>query len=75
MDVLRYNARAAAVVGAHGGKLPSGRPIGVCDLHAVINAHCGANYTTCDIAQCKGPHFTEPGFAMLGDALAKCVVG
>lgn len=62
-DVLRYNAAAAEVL----------QDIPVCDLHKVVNDHCGVGYAACDIAQCAGPHFVGDGFPMLGRALAKCV--
>ena len=66
-DVLRYNAAADAAIAGHQ------RIIEKCDLHGAITAHCGANYSSCDIAQCAGPHFTEAGFALLANASAACV--
>jgi len=68
-DVLAYNAaaaRAVAVVGA-------GR-VATCDLHRVIDDACGAGYASCALAQCAGPHFSAAGFALLGNAVAGCVV-
>ena len=65
-SVLKYNAAAADVV-----KTVSG--MDTCDMHKVINDHCGTGYSTCDIAQCGGPHFPGKGFEMLGEAMAACV--
>lgn len=64
-DVLAYNAAAAKVIKAAG--LPT------CDLHAVITSECGTGYSSCSIAQCKGPHFTEQGFQLLANAVANCI--
>jgi hypothetical protein len=66
VDVLRYNTAALEAV-------RNVADVHVCDLHKIITDHCGANYSTCDIAQCRGPHFVGDGFEMLGEAVAKCV--
>ena len=67
-NVLAYNAAAARTVEAVGaGRVKS------CDLHKVIDDFCGVGYASCSIAQCAGPHFSEEGFSMLGNAVAGCV--
>jgi hypothetical protein len=66
-NVLLYNAAAAGVV-------LSTTTVGHCDLHRVITNACGVGYSNCSIAQCAGPHFSEPGFGLLGAAAASCVV-
>eukprot|EP01116_Phalansterium_solitarium_P013654 TRINITY_DN31057_c0_g1_i1.p1 TRINITY_DN31057_c0_g1~~TRINITY_DN31057_c0_g1_i1.p1 ORF type:complete len:276 (+),score=59.19 TRINITY_DN31057_c0_g1_i1:163-990(+) len=68
-SVLQYNAVAAQVM----ANLPALYNVSQCDLHKVIVDYCGVGYSTCSIAQCPGPHFTEAGFAMLGKAIAGCV--
>ena len=45
-----------------------------CDLHKVITNVCGTVYSSCNISQCAGPHFTSEGFDLLGKALANCVM-
>jgi hypothetical protein len=35
------------------------KKVSQCDVHAAVVQHCGVGYSACDIAQCKGPHFTE----------------
>lgn len=65
-DVLKYNAVAASMI--------SHAVDGVCDMHTVINDYCGVGYSTCDIAQCGGPHFPGKGFEMLGAAMTACVL-
>jgi hypothetical protein len=62
-DVLAYNRAASEVT----------KGLGVCDMHKVITDHCGVGYSSCDIAQCGGPHFPGRGFVMLGEAMARCV--
>ena len=62
-DVVSYNKAAAAVF----------KGIGSCDMHKFITDYCGVGYSTCDIAQCGGPHFPGKGFHMLGNAMAKCI--
>eukprot|EP00730_Choanoeca_flexa_P015762 TRINITY_DN7311_c0_g1_i2.p1 TRINITY_DN7311_c0_g1~~TRINITY_DN7311_c0_g1_i2.p1 ORF type:complete len:280 (+),score=13.06 TRINITY_DN7311_c0_g1_i2:2-841(+) len=65
-DVLSYNSAALAAL--HG--IPN---LSICDLHKVVTDYCGIDYSTCSIAQCRGPHFVGPGFEMLGNAVARCV--
>lgn len=64
-DVVSYNAAAGAIVDDLG--------LLECDLHSVINDYCGEGYSSCNITQCKGPHFSPEGFSMLGQSLAQCV--
>jgi hypothetical protein len=51
-QVLAYNTAAADVVAMK-------KKVSQCDVHAAVVQHCGMGYSACDIAQCKGPHFTE----------------
>lgn len=73
-DVSRYNAAGDAVFAALGGAgAPAAGRVTTCDLEGVVNGVCGVGYASCNITQCAGPHFTEPGFAILGGAVAGCV--
>jgi hypothetical protein len=67
-SVLAYNAAAAEVV----AKLPS---VKVCDLHAAITAYCGVGYSSCNISQCAGPHFTSEGWQLLATTAEGCLGG
>lgn len=66
-NVLAYNAEAKSVV------TNLNFPVSTCDLHTVITNYCGVGYSTCNITQCRGPHFSDAGFALLGNAVANCV--
>jgi len=68
-DVLAYNAAAAGVVAS----AQAARAVRSCGVHQAVVDHCGAGYATCNISQCKGPHFTEPGFALIANKIASCV--
>ena len=66
-DVLAYNAAAATVVAA-------AARVGTCDAHKVITDYCGVGFSdSCNITQCRGPHFVGAGFPMLGAKVAECV--
>ena len=66
--MLAYNAAAAAVM------VKLAPRVSTCDTHKTITDACGVGYAACAIAQCGGPHFTPAGFALLGNAVAACVV-
>jgi len=66
-NVLAYNAAAQSVL----QKLPF--HVRTCDLHSIITNYCGVGYSTCNITQCGGPHFTDTGFTMLGNAVVNCI--
>jgi len=68
-SVAEYNSAADAVVARAAAARPATRS---CDLHRVITDHCGVGYSACDWAQCKGPHFSDAGFAALGEAMVAC---
>ena len=65
--MLLYNEAAAGVVAMQ-------KKVSQCDAHGAVEAHCGAGYASCDIAQCQGPHFTEQGFNLLAETVATCVM-
>lgn len=64
-DVLRYNVAARHVL--------DGSDVPICDLHGFVTDFCGVGYSSCNITQCGGPHFSEAGFSMLGQKVAECV--
>jgi hypothetical protein len=65
-ELRRYNAAASAAAAAAGCK--------IIDLHATVIAVCGDAYTSCAIQGANNPHFTDAGWALLGNAIAKAVI-
>jgi hypothetical protein len=57
-DVIAYNAKALEVLEPLAEKL--GHTLLVADLHASVDAYCGANYESCSLQQQNDVHFTCP---------------
>ena len=62
-----FNSAAAEAVKA------AARTVRLCDLHQVIVDYCGAGYSSCNITQCAGPHFSSVGWELLGSSAARCI--
>lgn len=65
--VEKDNAAAKAIMAKYN--------IPILDLHAVITAHCGKEYTTCNICKVEpcSYHYNAAGYTLLGDAVSAAI--